>query len=108
MATIITKDNLKSATDNPISVIDFWAPWCGPCKMMEPVMEAMESQFGDHIHFGKLNVDHNEELAKNYKVMGLPSIVLFKNGRAVEKVTGIYTEAQMAHYLNRKLKEVEN
>lgn len=106
MATVITPDNLKQETDNPITVIDFWAPWCGPCKIMDPVMEAMEAEFGDHIHFGKMNVDHNEEIAKQYKVMGLPSIVLFKHGKACEKVTGVYTKEKMAHYLNRKLKEI--
>ncbi|GAA6113431.1 MAG: thioredoxin [Apilactobacillus sp.] len=106
MAVTITRENLAEQTDNKITVIDFWAPWCGPCKIMDPVLEEMENQFGDQIHFGKLNVDNNEDIAKQYKVMGLPSIVLFKNGKAVEKVTGIYPKDKMAHYLNRKLAEM--
>ena len=106
MAVTITRENLAEETDNKITVIDFWAPWCGPCKIMDPVLEEMENQFGDQIHFGKLNVDNNEDIAKQYKVMGLPSIVLFKNGKAVEKVTGIYPKDKMAHYLNRKLAEM--
>ena len=106
MAVTITRENLAEQTDNKITVIDFWAPWCGPCKIMDPVLEEMENQFGDQIHFGKLNVDNNEDIAKQYKVMGLPSIVLFKNGKAVEKVTGIYPKEKMAHYLNRKLAEM--
>ncbi|CAI2621126.1 thioredoxin [Apilactobacillus apinorum] len=106
MAVTITRENLAEETDNKITVIDFWAPWCGPCKIMDPVLEEMENQFGDQIHFGKLNVDNNEDIAKQYKVMGLPSIVLFKNGKAVEKVTGIYPKEKMAHYLNRKLAEM--
>ena len=106
MATTITRENLAQETDNKMTVIDFWAPWCGPCKIMDPVLEAMEVKFGDRIHFGKMNVDNNEDVAKQYKVMGLPSIVLFKNGKAVEKVTGVYPKEKMAHYLNRKLEEM--
>ncbi|MCK8628289.1 thioredoxin [Apilactobacillus kunkeei] len=106
MATTITRENLAQETDNKMTVIDFWAPWCGPCKIMDPVFEAMEEKFGDRIHFGKMNVDNNEDVAKQYKVMGLPSIVLFKNGKAVEKVTGVYPKEKMAHYLNRKLEEM--
>lgn len=106
MATTITRENLAQETDNKMTVIDFWAPWCGPCKIMDPVLEAMEEEFGDLIHFGKMNVDNNEDVAKQYKVMGLPSIVLFKNGKAVEKVTGVYPKEKMAHYLNRKLAEM--
>ncbi|WP_105956570.1 thioredoxin [Apilactobacillus quenuiae] len=106
MSTEITRNNIKQETDNKITVIDFWAPWCGPCKIMNPVMNQMEEQFADNIHFGKMNVDGNEDIAKQYKVMSLPSIVLFKNGKAVEKVTGIYSTKQMAHYLKRKLAEI--
>lgn len=106
MATTITRENLAQETDNKMTVIDFWAPWCGPCKIMDPVLEAMEEEFGDRIHFGKMDVDNNEDVAKQYKVMGLPSIVLFKNGQAVEKVTGVYPKEKMAHYLNRKLEEI--
>lgn len=69
-------------------------------------MNQMEERFADDIHFGKINVDGNEDIAKQYKVMSIPSIVLFKNGKAVEKVTGIYSTKQMAHYLNRKLAEI--
>ncbi|UQS85740.1 thioredoxin [Apilactobacillus apisilvae] len=106
MSVKITRNNLSAETDNKITVIDFWAPWCNPCKMMEPVMNKMEEQFSEDIHFGQINVDGNEDIAESYKVMGLPSIVLFKNGKAVEKVTGLYSSEKMAHYLNRKLDEV--
>ncbi|TPR24524.1 thioredoxin [Apilactobacillus micheneri] len=106
MSTEITRNNIKQETDNKITVIDFWAPWCGPCKIMDPVINQMEKQFADNIHFGKMNVDGNEDIAKQYKVMSMPSIVLFKNGKAVEKVTGIYSAKQMAHYLKRKLAEI--
>lgn len=105
MATEATATNFDQLIDGPLTVVDFWAPWCGPCKMMNPVMEKLEQQFGDRIKFVKINVDGNQEIAKRYQVMSIPSLVLFRNGQAKEKVTGVYPEAKLAHYLDRKIKE---
>ncbi|WP_283679432.1 thioredoxin [Lentilactobacillus sp. Marseille-Q4993] len=106
MSTTITRDNLKAEVDNKITVIDFWAPWCGPCKIMDPVLEELEESYGDQIKFGKMNVDHNQDIAEEYKVMSIPSLVIFKNGEAKEKVTGIYPKEKLAKYLDKKLQEV--
>lgn len=105
MAIEASSANFDQLTTGPLTVVDFWAPWCGPCKMMAPVMEKLEEQFGDRIKFVKMNVDGNQEIAQRYKVMNIPSLVLFRDGKAVEKVTGVYPEAKLAHYLNRKLAE---
>ena len=105
MAIEASSANFDQLTTGPLTVVDFWAPWCGPCKMMAPVMEKLEEQFGDRIKFVKMNVDGNQEIAQRYKVMRIPSLVLFRDGKAVEKVTGVYPEAKLAHYLNRKLAE---
>lgn len=105
MAIEASSANFDQLTTGPLTVVDFWSPWCGPCKMMAPVMEKLEEQFGDRIKFVKMNVDGNQEIAQRYKVMSIPSLVLFRDGKAVEKVTGVYPEAKLAHYLNRKLAE---
>lgn len=105
MAIEVTSENFDQETTGPLTVVDFWAPWCGPCKMMAPVMTKLEDQFGDRIKFIKMNVDGNQEIAQRYKVMSIPSLVLFRDGKAVEKVTGVYPEAKLAHYFNRKLAE---
>ncbi len=105
MAIEASSANFDQLTTGPLTVVDFWAPWCGPCKMMAPVMEKLEEQFGDRIKFVKMNVDGNQKIAQRYKVMSIPSLVLFRDGKAVEKVTGVYPEAKLAHYLNRKLAE---
>lgn len=105
MAIEASSANFDQLTTGSLTVVDFWAPWCGPCKMMAPVMEKLEEQFGDRIKFVKMNVDGNQEVAQRYKVMSIPSLVLFRDGKAVEKVTGVYPEAKLAHYLNRKLAE---
>lgn len=100
-----TAINFAEAVAGPLTVVDFWAPWCGPCKMMSPIMEKLEKQYGDHIKFVKMNVDGNQEIAQRYKVMSIPSLVLFRDGVAKEKVTGVYPEAKLAHYFERKINE---
>ena len=103
MAVTITKDNLATETASGLVLVDFWADWCAPCKMMNPVLEQLEATYGDRIKFGKLNVENNQDLAMNYKVMSIPSLVLFRDGKAVEKVTGVYPKEKLAKYLDKKL-----
>ncbi|GAW98872.1 thioredoxin [Secundilactobacillus mixtipabuli] len=103
MAVTITKDNLATETASGLVLVDFWADWCAPCKMMDPVLEQLETTYGDRIKFGKLNVENNQDLAMNYKVMSIPSLVLFRDGKAVEKVTGVYPKEKLAKYLDKKL-----
>ncbi|WP_203649968.1 thioredoxin [Secundilactobacillus yichangensis] len=103
MAVTITKANLAEETATGLVLVDFWADWCAPCKMMDPILEQLETTYGDRIKFGKLNVENNQDLAMNYKVMSIPSLVLFRDGKAVEKVTGLYPKEKLAKYLDRKL-----
>ncbi|MDO4902772.1 MAG: thioredoxin [Limosilactobacillus sp.] len=105
MAIEASSENFDQLIAGPLTVVDFWAPWCGPCKMMSPIMEKLEQQFGDQIKFVKMNVDGNQEIAQRYKVMSIPSLVLFRDGEAKEKVSGVYPEAKLAHYFERKISE---
>ncbi len=88
-----------------MTVIDFWAPWCGPCKIMDPILEQLEAELGDQIQFAKVNVDSNQALAEQYHVMSIPSIVVFKNGEAKEKVSGLFPKDKLKEYLVKKLGE---
>lgn len=106
MSVEITKDNLQAETDNLITVIDFWAPWCGPCKILDPILETLEKTYGDKIHFGRMNVDGNQDVAQQYHVLSVPSLVILKNGRATEKVSGVYPKEKLAKYFDKKLAEV--
>lgn len=105
MAREATIDNFDEQIQGPLTVVDFWAPWCGPCKMMDPIMEQLENEFGDQIKFVRFNVDHQQEIAERYKVMSVPSLVLFRDGVAKEKVTGVYPKDRLAHYFARKVAE---
>ena len=75
-------------------VVDFYADWCGPCKMMAPAVEELANEQDDVI-VGKLNVDFAPELARTYKVFSIPTLILFKNGEAVEKRVGVQSKAEL-------------
>jgi len=73
-------------------VVDFWAPWCGPCHMIAPVTEKLSEEYADKIKFCKLNVDENPETARKYKVMSIPLLLFFKNGQQVGSILGAVPE----------------
>ena len=105
MAIDETATDFDQQVTGPLTVVDFWAPWCGPCKMMDPIMEKLEQTYGDRSKFVRFNVDGNQDIAQRYHVMSVPSLVLFRDGQAKEKVTGVYPEAKLAHYFERKIAE---
>ncbi|GKT04544.1 thioredoxin [Furfurilactobacillus sp. WILCCON 0119] len=108
MAQAVTsQEEIDQATATGISVIDFWASWCGPCKMMDPILDQLEAEYDGKINFLKMNVDDHQAIAQQYKVMGIPSLVMFKDGKAFEKVTGVYPKEKLDHYFETKLKEKE-
>lgn len=76
---------LKSQT--PV-LVDFWAPWCGPCKIVEPIIEELAREYGGKIKVGKLNVDDNPQTAGQYNVMSIPTFLIFKNGKPVKTIIG--------------------
>lgn len=69
-------------------LVDFWAPWCGPCQMMGPVIDEIAEELGDSLKVGKLNVDENPDTAMKYHIMSIPTIMLFENGQVVGKLIG--------------------
>lgn len=105
MAIEATPANFDDQLAGPITLVDFWADWCGPCKMMAPVLAQLEAEYGDRIKFVKFDVEQDATIPQRYKVMSIPSLVLFRDGVAKEKVTGLYPKEKLAHYLDRKLAE---
>ncbi len=73
-------------------VVDFWAPWCGPCRMVSPVLDELSDEMSDKITFFKLNTDENQETASQFGVMSIPTIMLFKGGEPVERIIGATTK----------------
>jgi thioredoxin 1 len=97
-----TFDQEVLQADRPV-VVDFWAPWCGPCHAITPVLESLESEAGEHAVFVKLNVDQNPLAASRYGVLSIPTVILFKGGEPKETVLGARTRAHYARALREML-----
>lgn len=87
--------------DNKPTLVDFYATWCGPCKMMHPILEQLKDKMGDSVIIVKIDVDKNQELAQSYRVMSVPTLIIFRDGEVKWRAAGVHT----AEDLEAKLKE---
>ena len=85
----------------PMVVVDCWAPWCAPCRMVAPVVEQLAKKYKGKIVFGKLNVDYNQQTAMRYQIMSIPSLLVFKNGRHVDTIIGAMPARMLEQRLSR-------
>ncbi|MBQ4526828.1 MAG: thioredoxin [Clostridia bacterium] len=91
---IITKDNFEAEvlkSDIPV-LVDFWAPWCGPCKMLSPVLEEFAEEYNGKVKVGKVNVDEQTELAVKYGIISIPALIVFENGEKTNSTVGYCTK----------------
>ena len=86
-----------------VVVIDFWATWCGPCRKLGPVVEEIANEFEGKVKFAKLNVEESIESAKRFSVSGLPSLLIFKNGEAVERMTGLMPKSTIVSNIEKHI-----
>ena len=83
-----------------VVLVDFYADWCGPCKMMSPVIESIAEELGEKVKVGKVNVDENQDLAIKYNVMSIPTMIIFKNGMAMKSFIGVTDKNDILKELN--------
>lgn len=105
MALEITDNNFSEllASDKPL-VVDFWATWCGPCKLIAPYVEELAEEFSESVNIGKCNVDENAELPAQFGVRNIPTLLFFKGGKLVDKHVGASTK----HALKEKIEKLLN
>jgi thioredoxin 1 len=84
-----------SLSKYPLLVVDFWAPWCGPCKMMTPIIEQLSHELAGKIVFGKLNVDDSPHISNAFEIQSIPTIMVFKEGRPIDKIIGMTSKPQL-------------
>ncbi|MFS0645219.1 thioredoxin [Siminovitchia sp. 179-K 8D1 HS] len=98
-----TDQNFASETGSGVVLVDFWAPWCGPCKMIAPVLEELDGELGDKAKIVKVNVDENQETASQYGVMSIPTLFVMKDGEVVDKTVGFQPKEALAELVNKHL-----
>ena len=84
----LNKESFVELTSHGLSMVDFWATWCGPCQALLPVIEELGQQLEGSVNVGKVNVDENRELAKEFRVMSIPTVIFFKDGEEVDRMVG--------------------
>jgi thioredoxin 1 len=103
-------EHIKNVSDDSFNVdvlhasqpvlVDYWAAWCGPCKMIAPILEEISTEFAGKVTVAKLNVDENQETAAKFGVRGIPTLMLFKNGEVVATKVGALSKSQLTEFLN--------
>ncbi|MBX3437918.1 MAG: thioredoxin [Planctomycetaceae bacterium] len=101
----LTDGNFQDAviqSDEPV-LVDFWAPWCGPCKMLAPTIDELAEDYKGKVRVGKLNTDVSRQIAVQHQISAIPTLMLFKGGTVVERVSGLQPKAQLAALLDKHL-----
>jgi thioredoxin 1 len=103
--THLTNDTFKAAvagSSTPV-LVDFWAPWCGPCKAIGPILEELATELDGKLKIAKVNIDENNEIAVEYNIKAIPTMLVFKNGKEVDKIVGLTPKAALKSKLAPQL-----
>lgn len=101
MVKAINDQNFVEETSKGVVLIDFWATWCGPCKMQGPVVEQLDQSMGQQVKFVKLDVDENQTTANEYHIMSIPTLLIKKDGKIVDKLVGFHPAEQLKATLSQ-------
>ncbi|MFN7251592.1 MAG: thioredoxin [Anaerobacillus sp.] len=99
----VTDQTFTSETSEGVVLVDFWAPWCGPCKMIAPVLEELDAELAGKAKIVKIDVDENQETAGKFGVMSIPTLLVVKDGEVVDQVVGFQPKEALAELLNKHI-----
>ena len=91
----LKKDNFDSITSSGLVLVDFWAEWCGPCRMQAPILDQLEEEIGSKVKVCKLNVDDHPDIARRFGVFSIPTIIAFRDGEQINKAVGVQSREQL-------------
>lgn len=97
----INDQEFANETNDGLVLIDFWAPWCGPCRMQSPILEQVAEELGDKATLMKMNVDENPETSSELGIMTIPTMIIKKDGRILDKLIGVHSKDQVTEVLNQ-------
>src|SRR5919199_1101 len=101
---VLTDSNFASEVRKyPLMIVDFWAPWCGPCRMVSPIIEQLAREYSGKVVFGKVNVDENQRIAASFGIQSIPTLMIFKTGKAVDVIIGAMPKSQIEIKLKQQL-----
>lgn len=95
----LTKDNFDSITSSGLVIVDFWAEWCGPCRMQAPILDQLEEEVGSKVKVCKLNVDEHPDIAQRFGVFSIPTLIAFSDGKQISKAVGVQSKEQLIRML---------
>ncbi len=99
----LTDDNFEATINEGVSMVDFWAPWCGPCRMIAPVIEELAEDFEGKVNICKVNTDEQQNIAAKYGIRSIPTILFFKDGEMVDQMVGASSKEAFADKINSQL-----
>jgi thioredoxin len=101
---VLTDSNFASEVAKyPVMLVDFWAPWCGPCRMVSPIIEQLSREYSGRVAFGKVNVDESQRIAASFGIQSIPTLMIFKGSKAVDIIIGAMPKAQIEMKLKQQL-----